>query len=305
MIRAVTFDKQLLKSEDFAHQVNYFYQGKMGVTRGCTITTNTDGDLVVADGYFTIYGRLIRNVGNTVVDVPAVASGTLYSILVFEVDLSKENTIDTFNQGSFKIVSNASAYPTLTKQDLDNGGTIYQLEFCRFENKVTGIANLTDTRTILSLSMYTQYSDIINNATTTTSGKVLDARMGKALQDSITTNVQTINTSLTPIDFTNSITYSGGISTKNVSAKYYPAIKLVVINFNCIFSTSLSAGSNWIVFTVPTEYKPKAICYVPLASTTPSIAIQGLMSNSDGVLFAYGAGGSFGMARGMMVYDVA
>ena len=37
-------------------------------------------------------------------------------------------------------------------------------------------------------------SDIVNNATTTTSGKVLDARMGKTLNDTITSNYNTLNT---------------------------------------------------------------------------------------------------------------
>lgn len=37
-------------------------------------------------------------------------------------------------------------------------------------------------------------SDVVNNATTTTSGKVLDARMGKTLNDTITSNYNTLNT---------------------------------------------------------------------------------------------------------------
>lgn len=159
MIRAVTFDKQLMRSEDFAHQVNYFYQGKMGVSKGCEVSTDTNGNIVVSDGYFSIYGRLLRNVGDTVVEVPTIPSGELYSILVFEVDLSKENSIDEFRQGEFKIVSSTSGYPSLTQQNLDDGGTIYQLEFCRFINTTNGITSFKDTRTILSLGMYTLQDD--------------------------------------------------------------------------------------------------------------------------------------------------
>ncbi len=154
MIRAITFDKQLMKSEDFAHQVNYFYQGKMGVTKGCDISEDSNGNIVVSDGYFSIYGRYLKIEGNEVIEVPDIPSGVLYSILVFEIDLSKENTIDEFNQGRFKIISDAGGYPDLTQEDLDNGGTIYQLEFCRFENTVAGTVNLVDTRVILSLEMY-------------------------------------------------------------------------------------------------------------------------------------------------------
>ena len=161
MIRAVTFDKQMLKSGDFAHQVNYFYQGKMGVSKGCEMSTDVDGNIVIADGYFSIYGRLLRNVGNTIVDVPVVASGSLHSILVFEIDLSQENTIDIFNQGTFKFLTDAYAWPALTEEDLDNGGTIYQLEFCRIESTVEGMVSLLDTRTILSLQMYAFGDDLV------------------------------------------------------------------------------------------------------------------------------------------------
>lgn len=159
MIRAITFDKQLMKSEDFAHITRYFYQGKMGVTKGCEISQDADGNIVISDGYFSVYGRYLKIEGDEVIEVPDIPSGTLYSILVFEIDLSQENTIDEFNQGRFRIISDASDYPELIQEDLDNGGTIYQMEFCRFENTVAGISNLLDTRTILSLEMYTMQDD--------------------------------------------------------------------------------------------------------------------------------------------------
>lgn len=152
MIRGITFDKQLMTSEDFAHQTNYFYQGKMGVTKGCGVSLDVNGDLVIADGYFMVFGRQVANVGNTVIDVPVVQSGTLYSKLVFTINLALENTIDTFTQGYFEIVSDAAAYPTLIQQDLNNGGTKYQLEFCKFENTISGVTNLVDTRTTLSMN---------------------------------------------------------------------------------------------------------------------------------------------------------
>lgn len=159
MIRGITFDKQLLKSGDHAHEVNHFYQGSMGVTKGCAVSENVDGNLVVADGYFMVYGRLTANEGDEVVTVPSVASGTLYSILVYEIDLTKENTIETFSQGVFKIVSDSVTYPTLTRENLDDSGNVYQMEFARFENAVSGIANLTDTRTILDMTRYTEQAD--------------------------------------------------------------------------------------------------------------------------------------------------
>lgn len=163
MIRAITFDKQLMKSEDFAHITRYFYQGKMGVTKGCEISEDASGNIVISDGYFSIYGRYLKVEGEEVIEVPQIPSGVLYSILVFEIDLSKENTIDEFAQGHFKIISDVSGYPTPIQEDLENGGTIYQLEFCRFENTVAGAVNLVDTRTILSLEMYTLQEDFMTH----------------------------------------------------------------------------------------------------------------------------------------------
>ena len=154
MIKGITFDKQLMDSYAHAHEVNYYFGGDMGITKGCTVAENVDGNLVVDGGYFLIKGRLVQVVGSETVTVPSVASGTLYSILVFEIDLTEVNTETVFNQGSFKIVSDSSAYPTLIQQDLDNGGDVYQFEFVRFENSVSGIANLTDTRVLLDLGKY-------------------------------------------------------------------------------------------------------------------------------------------------------
>jgi|GEM_PF-2788146 len=160
MIRGITFDKQLMKSKDHAHEVNYYYQGDIGVTKGCVPSVDVSNDVVITEGYFIIKGRLVSIEGTETVDVPTVASGTLYSVLVFEIDLTKTNTTNVFNQGSFKVLSNASAYPTPTQQDLDAGGTLYQFEFARFENTVGGLVNFSDTRVILDLSQYARLSDL-------------------------------------------------------------------------------------------------------------------------------------------------
>jgi hypothetical protein len=168
MIRGVTFDKQVLKSQDHAHEVNYFYQGDMGVTKGCEVTENGDGNLVVADGYFIIHGRLLANDGDEVVVVPDILSGTKYSILVFEIDLTQTNTISSFAQGVFKILESDSVYPTLTQQDLNDGGTLYQMEFARFTNSVSGIASLSEAnKPILVWTNQTIYNVTIPSASWT------------------------------------------------------------------------------------------------------------------------------------------
>lgn len=215
MVRGITFDKQALASEDFAHQVNYFYQGKMGVTKGCEVNIDVDGNLVVTEGYFTIYGRLLKNEGETIVEVPTVPAGTLFSCLVFEVDLTKENTIDAFNQGQFKIVSNAVTYPTLVQENLDNGGNIYQLEFAKFENTVAGIINLQDTRTILSMQMYTPQDEFNTHlAESATKTSTMTTSLSPAI------NVVTKSGNVVTISLYVSQGFSGDISIANIPLEF-------------------------------------------------------------------------------------
>lgn len=153
-VRGITFDKQLLKSGDHALEINHFYAGNMGVIKGMATTEDVNGNLVTSEGYALCHGRLFAVVGSETTTVPSVSSGTLYSILVFEIDLTKTNTTGSFLQGEFKIVSNGSAYPALTQQDLNDGGTLYQMEFARFENTVSGVVNLVDTKETLALDKY-------------------------------------------------------------------------------------------------------------------------------------------------------
>lgn len=154
MIKGITFDKQLMRSKDHAHEINHYFQGKVGVTKGCNVSENVDGNLVVSSGYFIIGGRLVSVESPEIITIPSVPSGLLYSILVFEIDLTKTNTLTEFNQGVFKILSDAADYPVLIQQDLENDGTMYQFEFVRFENSSSGIASLVDTRTLLDMGIY-------------------------------------------------------------------------------------------------------------------------------------------------------
>lgn len=152
MFSARTFDKQLMDSASHALEVHHYLGGNMGVMKGCDVTENVDGNLEISAGAFIVMGRQIEVISTEVITVPVVPSGTLYSILIFEIDLSQTNTETEFLQGSFKIVSDAADYPTLTQEDLTDGGTTYQFLFARFENTVTGIGSLSEANK-LSLNM--------------------------------------------------------------------------------------------------------------------------------------------------------
>ena len=84
-----------------------------------------------------------------------ISSENLYCLLVLEIDLSKESSVDTFNQASFKILTSSISYPTLTQQDInriDGTNNLYQMEFARFLTDSNGIddMNFSDTRKHLS-----------------------------------------------------------------------------------------------------------------------------------------------------------
>jgi len=140
MIRGITFSKQSVSSNDDAHIYKMLLGGKDGKTKGCKMTFGTD-DIYISEGYFFASHRLVEISSTETITSPIVSTGVLYCRLVFEIDLSKTNTNTDFLQGYFKIISADSNYPALTQEDLDDGGTIYQLPFAKFQKSISGIAN--------------------------------------------------------------------------------------------------------------------------------------------------------------------
>ena len=148
MLRGHVFKFQTFANEVFAHFINTFLQGNMGITKGCNLG-NTNSSVSIDAGYFCIYGRFLEIVGaETIPDI----TNTGYYKLVCEVDLSKSNTKQVLNQAEIKIIRGQSAYPTLTQENLDNGGNVYQYEFAKFRVTDDGITEFTDTRTYLDFN---------------------------------------------------------------------------------------------------------------------------------------------------------
>lgn len=137
-VRGVTFSRQTVSSNDDSHIYKLLLNGKEGATKGCKMTYSKD-DIYVSDGYFFISNRLVEIPSTETISTPIVTTGTYYCRLVFEIDLSKTNTNSSFEQGYFKILSSASAYPDIVQEDLENGGNVYQLPFAKFTKTVNGI----------------------------------------------------------------------------------------------------------------------------------------------------------------------
>jgi len=138
-IRGITFSKQVVSSNDDAHIYKILLGGRQGKTKGCNMTFGTD-DIYISPGYFFVANRLVEISSIETVSTP-VTTGTTYHRLVFEVDLSKTNANTEFNQGYFKVLSSAAGYPSITQEDLEDGGNIYQLPFAKFTKSVSGIGS--------------------------------------------------------------------------------------------------------------------------------------------------------------------
>lgn len=159
MLKGHVFKFQTFANEAFAHFINTFLQGNMGITKGCDLS-KTSNSVTISAGYFCVMGRFLEIVGNeTISDI----SNTGYYQLICEIDLSKTNTSSELNQAVIKLIRNTSGYATLTKEDLFDGGSVYQYEFARFKVTEAGITEFTDRRTFLNLaSLYSQINSNFN-----------------------------------------------------------------------------------------------------------------------------------------------
>lgn len=146
MLKGHVFNLQTFTSEAFAITFDKTLQGRCGVLQGCALS-NTSNSVTIGAGYFVVKGRPLQVIGSETI---SNISNTGFYSLVCEIDLSKVNTEETLNQAGIKTVYNASTYPTLTQQDLFNGGTVYQYEFARFRVANGGITDFTDRRTYLN-----------------------------------------------------------------------------------------------------------------------------------------------------------
>lgn len=143
MIKGITFDEQTVKAENMAHFMRTFSGDANGITRGCDITSDAD-NMYIAEGYMLLMGREIQVIGTHTVPLNKVTTGEQYCRVVYEIDLSKSNTDDVFNQGAIKTLTSSTGYPNLTQQDLEDNPTgIYQYLLAQYHSTTSGIDSFT------------------------------------------------------------------------------------------------------------------------------------------------------------------
>lgn len=165
MIKGHVFAEQLFEDEAFAAFIDTFLNKTNGIIRdvkeGCSIAYN-ENTITVSSGFFCVRGRFLEIADSERITLD---NTNAYCRLVCEIDLSKENTEDQFNQAYFKIIKGTNDFQALRQDNIINGTGIYQLEFAQFQTNANGIISSTykDKRTYLDInSIYTEIRNKFN-----------------------------------------------------------------------------------------------------------------------------------------------
>ena len=142
MIRGHVCEHQVFSNDAFALYMATVFNKKSGVIKGCQVS-NTTNTVSVSEGYLWIKGRPIQIIGT---ETKNVDNDSSYCKFVCEVDLSKENTETELNQVSTKIIKSSTEYPSLTQEDLTDGGMVYQFPFAQFK---TTNGNITEFKSLV------------------------------------------------------------------------------------------------------------------------------------------------------------
>lgn len=138
-ISGITFDNQnVTAAEDAVMQKLLFPDG---IVSGLTIT-HTDRAVLIATGRFFICGRRVKIL--SAISVPIVSTVSEgYARVKCVVDMSREASSSVFDQVRFEAeVSAANVFPALVTDDINAGGTVYELAvaFVTIANyKITGV----------------------------------------------------------------------------------------------------------------------------------------------------------------------
>lgn len=162
MLKGQVFSRQLFESQIFALFINTFLNGENGVSsnyKNAMQPTYSGSNVTINSGAVCVQGRFLEEDTSSTLNA---GTNPAYCKLVIEINLDEENTESEFNQGSYKIITGSSTYPTLTQTDIvKNNSGIYQYELARFRTTASGITDFQDMRTFLDFDSI--YTHIKNN----------------------------------------------------------------------------------------------------------------------------------------------
>lgn len=131
----ITFDGSSVSAKQDA-DINHYLGGLVpaGIIRGLgdeLQITSSNNYIYFKSGYVQIYGRRIYVEPNS--NVYISLDSTKYGYVVIQVNLSSNFVSLT------KLETSSSSYPSLTQQNLLNGGTIYQMPIAKYSKTTTSL----------------------------------------------------------------------------------------------------------------------------------------------------------------------
>lgn len=212
----ITFDSASVTSKQDA-DCNHFlannYNGRLiGLGSDVNVSTSNN-NIILAAGYVQVYGRRVYVESNTKIAV--ALDGSAYGYVFISFDLSN-NTVTLEKRES------PSSYPALTQQNLQAGGTNYELPLARY------------TKTASSLTLDVGYTaPEIKPADSLASAR--DSQLSSIITGKYGPVYQATYSSVSGRFFTYSGIHSGNAS--NGFGNVY------VAGWNVVFSTAAASGS--------------------------------------------------------------
>lgn len=137
--RGVTFANQSVTPSDDAIFMRHTLTD--GILTGCSLTYSDD-ILTMDAGYLIACGRLIHRPSAEDWAINGKTSG--YARVVMTIDLTLAATVETFDQVNVSIeyADNVSEFPALTKEDINDAGSMYQTVLAMVSLGVGGITGI-------------------------------------------------------------------------------------------------------------------------------------------------------------------
>lgn len=269
MLKGHVFSNQTFSNNIFALFMNTFLAGHNGIINGYKNSMNvtySGSSVTVASGALCVQGRFLEEDSSRTINA---GTNTLYCKLVLTINLTRENTSSTFNQGYYEILTSASGYPNLTQNNIVNTGTgVYQYELARFRTGLSGITDFVDKRTFLDFNSI--YEELEQQSTLATKSEVEE--LDTTLRGIIATkaDTSTVNSNLAgKLDKTGG-TLTGALASRKISPSADKTYDLG------------SAGALWRYLYVMQLILPNSTVYASGSSSIFGVLEQlSIRSNSD------------------------
>ena len=269
MLKGHVFSNQTFSNNIFALFMNTFLAGHNGIINGYKNSMNvtySGSSVTVASGALCVQGRFLEEDSSRTIDA---GTNTLYCKLVLTINLTRENTSSTFNQGYYEILTSASGYPNLTQNNIVNTGTgVYQYELARFRTGLSGITDFVDKRTFLDFNSI--YEELEQQSTLATKSEVEE--LDTSLRGIIATkaDTSTVNSNLAgKLDKTGG-TLTGALASRKISPSADKTYDLG------------SAGALWRYLYVMQLILPNSAVFAAGSSSIFGVLEQlSIRSNSD------------------------